>query len=183
MNKFQFILDDFKKNQKIDYLTWVDSIKNSYKEDKDILDILDSWEPKIGIYPGSFNPFHKGHYNILQKAEKIFDRVIIAKGINPDKRNDLFDFKVDLIEDRQIIIYDGLLTDMLCNLGYEVTVVRGLRNATDLQYESTQYQFLKDMMPDIKVINIFCDKEYEHISSSAIRNLMNYGDVYKNYII
>ena len=57
----------------------------------------------------------------------------------------------------------------------DVTLIRGLRNSTDLQYELTQYRFLQELKPDIKVVSIFCDKEYEHISSSAIRNLSKYG--------
>lgn len=87
------------------------------------------------------------------------------------------------IKDRQIIYYDGLLTDMMDKLVYDVTLIRGLRNATDLQYELTQFQFLQEMKPDIKIVNIFCDKEYEYISSSTIRNLVRYGDVYKKYMI
>jgi len=182
MNKFQFILSDFKKNQHIDYLVWLHDMLNTYKDEEDIVDILESWYPKIGICCGSFNPFHKGHLNILHKAEDIFDKVIIARGVNPDKNEKIFDLPKSILN-RQIVDYDCLLTDMLCNLGYDVTLIRGLRNSTDLQYELTQFQFLQDTMPDIKIVNIFCDKEFEHISSSAIRSLMKYGDVYKNYLV
>lgn len=130
--------------------------------------------PKIAVYAGSFNPFHKGHYNILKKAEQIFDKVIIARGINPEKNNMVIDLPLK-IQNRQIETYDGLLTDFINNLGYDVTLIRGLRNSTDLQYELTQYRFLQDLDPNIKIVSLFCDKEYEHISSSAIRSLEIYN--------
>ena len=129
---------------------------------------------KIGIYAGSFNPFHKGHYNILLKAEKIFDRVIIARGINPEKEASSFTLP-KILDEKNIINYEGLLTEYMKTLPYDkITVIRGLRNTSDFQYELIQYRFLKDLMPDIQLINIFCDAEYEHISSSAIKTLMKY---------
>ncbi len=131
---------------------------------------------KIGVYAGSFNPFHWGHYNILTKAEKIFDKVILGFGQNPEKANEAFPFPTEALGHRDVRYYDGLLTDFIDSLEYEnVTLIRGLRNSTDLQFELTQYRFLQELKPDIQVISIFCDKEYEHISSSAIRMLMKYG--------
>src|ERR1039457_943213 len=131
---------------------------------------------KVAIYPGSFNPFHRGHYNILLKAEAIFDQVIIARGVNPEKAKASCGLP-KILDDRTVMNYDGLLTDFIKTLPHDVkdiVVIRGLRNATDLQYEITQYRFLQEFMPEIKLISIFCDKEFEHISSSAIRYLSNY---------
>jgi pantetheine-phosphate adenylyltransferase len=186
MKDLEYVLNDFKENQHLDYLVWLKRMEKKFDSGlhpyKALTEILPIWEPKIGIYAGSFNPLHLGHYNILLKAEDIFDKVIIARGLNPDKKESEFDLP-EKIKNRQIIYYDGLLTDMMCNLGYKVTLIRGLRNATDLQYELTQFQFLQDMMPGISIVNIFCDKEFEHISSSAIRNLMKYGDTYKKYLL
>jgi pantetheine-phosphate adenylyltransferase len=135
---------------------------------------IENRKVNIGVYAGSFNPFHKGHENILKKAECIFDKVIIAKGKNTAKNTNIYDLP-DALKYHQKIEFDGLLTDMINDLQYDVTLVRGLRNSTDLQYEQNQYHFLKDMKPNIKIVNIFCDKEYEHISSSAIRSLEPFG--------
>ena len=139
---------------------------------------------RIGLYAGSFNPFHKGHYNILLKAELIFDEVIIGVGQNPEKEANEFKVPDELkFRGTRVIYYTKLLTDLIELLEdkgigdgpCDVTLIRGLRNSTDLQYELTQYRFLQDLKPDIKVVSIFCDKEYEHISSSGIRMLQKYG--------
>ncbi len=112
-------------------------------------------QPQIAVYPGSFNPFHKGHYNILQKAEAIFDKVIIAKGSNPAKDESVFEVPA-VLSNRQIAGYTGLLTDYVNSLGYPVTIIRGLRNSTDLQYELNQYRYLQDLSSQhLKIVSIF----------------------------
>ena len=111
-------------------------------------DFLVDFSPKIALFAGSFNPFHKGHFNVLQKAEKIFDKVIIAFGKNIEKNER--DWKVpESIKNRQLAEYDGLLTDFVSSLGHDVTVIRGLRNSTDFQYEQNQYRYIQELMPDI----------------------------------
>ena len=119
--------------------------------------------------------------NILEKSERIFDKVIIAKGINLSKSTKVYDLP-SAISNRQIVQYDGLLTDTISKFDFDVTLIRGLRNGDDLNYEYNQSLFLKDLKPDIKIINIFCDSQYQHISSTAIRMLENYG-IDKNYLI
>ena len=147
---------------------------------------------KIAIYPGSFNPFHRGHFNILLKAEAIFDKVIIARGVNPEKaagNPNHFSWELpEAIGDRTVVLYNGLLTDCIesvaAEYGSNPTVIRGLRNSVDLQYEMNQYRYLQDLKPDIKMVSIFCDKEFEHISSSGIRMLSKYGEEkIKNYLL
>ena len=144
-----------------------------FKIDKDF--VLEN-ECNIAVYPGSFDPFHKGHYDVLMKAKEIFEQVIIAVGVNPHKDVRSFDFPIKEIENLGFIVdpYEGLLTDYIKSDLFsknEPTIIRGLRNSTDLQFEMTQYRFMQDQYPEVKVVSIFCDKEYEHISSSAIKAL------------
>lgn len=148
---------------------------------------------KIAIYPGSFNPFTVGHLNILNKAEAIFgkENVIIAVGINPEKitnealeairkkiYNPNLDPRVQAIKmnlpSKNAEGFIGFLTDYVWekeNNGYDVTIIKGLRNGDDLDYEVNQLRFMEEMKPDVKVIFITCDKQYEHVSSSAYRML------------
>ena len=177
----------FKTHQHEDHTLYLpkrlEQLKQHAKADelKHLIDYLMHFKPNIGVFAGSFNPFHKGHFNVLVKAEKIFDKVIIAFGENPAKEDRKWPVPVK-IRTRQIESYNGLLTDFIDSLGYEVTVIRGLRNSTDFQYEQNQYRYIQELKPDIKIINIFCDKEFEHISSSGIRTLEKFNR-HQNYLL
>ncbi len=177
----------FKEFQFVDYKEYkvkrVEVLKhfNTNGNLNHLIDYVNSVEPNIGVFAGSFNPFHKGHYNVLQKAEKLFDKVIIAFGKNPDKAERTWDIP-KTIANRQQTQYNGLVTDYIDSLGYDVTVVRGLRNSTDFQYEQNQYRYIQELKPDIKIVNVFCDKEFEHISSSGIRTLEKY-DKHQGYLL
>jgi len=146
-----------------------------------LIEYVRNRKPLIGVFCGSFNPFHKGHYNVLQKAEKIFDKVIIAFGKNPDKTDRTWPIP-QIIQNHQMEEYNGLLTDFISSMGQDLVVIRGLRNSTDFQYEQNQYRYIQELMPGIKIINIFCDKEFEHISSSGIRTLEKY-DKHHSYLL
>ena len=144
---------------------------------------------KIGIYAGSFNPYHIGHEDIYKQASNVFDEVIIAQGINIEKEkpNKLF-FK----DDRQILYYTSLLSDLFKKDEYSLEkyfntdyyLIRGLRTSFDVGYEDNLRNTLLDFNPDIKVIYFFSHKQFEHISSSMIRSLIPYGkEAYGRYLI
>jgi pantetheine-phosphate adenylyltransferase len=146
----------------------------------------------LAIYPGSFNPFHLGHLNIVQKAEKVFGEgnVLIAIGINTDKENSAVTSVIRAEEignklQRPVEVYSSFLHEFIEQKevdGYNVVIVRGLRNGNDLDYEDNQIKFIKDFKKDINVVFFRCDEEFSHISSSAIRNLQKFrpgsGDIY-----
>lgn len=143
---------------------------------------------KIAVYPGSFDPFHKGHLSILLKAEALFDKVVIAVGINPQKMASEADFRVqnlkEILKDREVLGYQGYLTDFLATLQYETTIIRGLRNGYDLEYELNQLRFIEDMsQKDINLCFIPCDREYSYLSSTALRNMQKIaGEKEKLYL-
>jgi pantetheine-phosphate adenylyltransferase len=173
-NLFQYLnYKEYKQNR----LTFLDKQLNSDLNKE----FLNQFSPKIGLFPGSFNPFHKGHYNVLQKSEQIFDKVIIAFGKNPDKKSKNFNVP-STIKNRQVEYFDELLTDLINSLNQDLVIIRGLRNTKDFLYEQKQYRYNQDLMPNIKVINVFCDKEFEHISSSGIRTLEKYNK-HQNYLL
>lgn len=136
-----------------------------------LIDIVRSNKPRIGLYCGSFNPFHVGHMDIAQQAEKLFDKVIIAKGQNPSKDNQEFDYHWKMKLLYETIEYSSLTTELIEKLeeDYDVTLIRGIRNGADLDNESNQLRWMQELKPDIKHVLIIGDSKYSHISSTALR--------------
>jgi pantetheine-phosphate adenylyltransferase len=154
------------RDERITYL-------QSLPQSSEIIEYLQQYKPSVGIYAGSFSPFHLGHLNIVQKASAIFDRVIIARGSNPEKDIDLTEWNAEILRTYEVAEFSGLLTNFIdIHAQYaNVTLVKGLRNGDDLDYEVNQLRFMETMYPQLTVVFIQCDKEYEHISSTALRNL------------
>jgi len=173
--EYQFVPYDVYRKKRIEFLK---TVAKRYNHIEQLISYIEKRKPKIGIYAGSFNPYHIGHHDVLKKAEKIFDKVIVAFGNNPDKEKRKIVIP-NCLEFHQVDEYNGLITDYIThieNTGVDVTLIRGIRNGIDLDYESNQLSFIKDIKPDTKVLYIPCDKKYEHISSSAIRNLMKFDN-------
>jgi len=144
----------------------------------------------IGVYAGSFDPFHLGHYDILVQAEGVFDKVILASGINPDKNyKERSELPEVITRNTEVVQYGGLLTDMVRELitnfpKNNYTLIRGLRNGHDLEYEQNQIAFMKGLFPSLKVVFFICNPKYHHVSSSALRALRKFSeDEYNKYLV
>lgn len=125
---------------------------------------------KVGIYPGSFNPWHKGHEDVLKKALNIFDCVIIAIGQNPSKEIAPTKIPTQLELDPKVIIkhFNGLLKNFI-ELNNGNAIIRGLRNNQDFEFEKTQQYWNEDLGINIPTIYFISDREVTHYSSSALR--------------
>lgn len=132
---------------------------------------------KVAVYPGSFNPWHAGHEDVLEKALAVFDEVIIAQGVHPgksivDRERLPASIKAKWGNRVRFAAYKGLLVSFL--KGQNVSaVIKGLRNATDLEYEKAQLYWNEDLGIAVPTMFILCDRKLSHISSSAINMLKN----------
>lgn len=127
------------------------------------------------IFPGSFRPWHDGHEEILKKALKLFDQVIIGVGLNSEK-GAVDSFKAvasipEYFEDDPrlaVVPFEGLLADFVKKMG-GTAVIRGLRNSQDFEQEKIQQYWNEDLGLEVPVVYIIADRKLVHVSSSAIR--------------
>lgn len=136
------------------------------------------------MFPGSFDPFTSGHLNILKRALTMFDQVVVAVGINQDKRGffskeqrlDIISQATAGIEGVSIVQYDNLTVDICRDLGI-THIVRGVRNMIDFETERSIADANRILAPDIETIIIPTSQEFAHISSSAVRDIIrHHGD-------
>ena len=137
---------------------------------------------RTALFPGSFDPFTAGHLNILRRALTMFDNVVIAIGVNQDKRGFYSnDQKKSIIRQAtaglknvEIIEYDGLTIDVCRNLGIR-HIVRGVRNMLDFENERAIADANRRLAPEIETIIIPTAQEFAHISSSAVRDILRHN--------
>ena len=142
-------------------------------------------DKKIALFPGSFDPFTKGHKDIVRRALKLFDEVIVAIGYNSAKsRYFEIDDMVDRIksafdpeENVSVMVYNELTADLAQKTGASF-LVRGLRNTTDFEYENSISQVNRYLNDELETVFLITSPEYAHISSTIIREVHKYdGDI------
>ncbi len=145
--------------------------------------------PRKALFPGSFDPFTAGHLNILKRALTMFDEVVVAVGINSDKRGFYNNEKrLEIIRKAtagldgvSALAYGNLTVDLCHELGIH-HIVRGVRNMIDFETERSIADANRRIAPDIDTIIIPTAQEYAHISSSAVRDIIKHGGDYSAFI-
>ncbi len=137
---------------------------------------------KIAVFPGSFDPITIGHLKIVKRALPIFDKVVVAVGINSQKKY-LFTLEQRLkwLEEVfggepkiSIDSYEGL-TAHYCNKIGAGFLLRGLRNASDFDYEKTISQLNNIVGKNLETVFLISEPAYSHISSSIVREIIKGG--------
>lgn len=144
---------------------------------------------KTAIYPGSFDPFTNGHLDVVKKSAKLFDHVVVAIGVNSDKKRnyDVDDMKSAIeqaleeqgIHNCEVCFYSGLVAEYAKenDIGY---MIRGLRNTTDYNYEENIAEVNKLINPELEYV--YFRAENVGISSSMVRELLSYGKDVSKYV-
>ena len=136
----------------------------------------------IALYPGSFDPPTKGHVDIIQRASRLFDRVIVSVLLNVDKRP-LFtpEERIEMIQEVtascqniDVATFDGLLVDFATVRNAKV-VVRGIRAVTDYDYEFQMALMNRRLKSDIETVFMVPALEYSYLSSSLVKEVCRLG--------
>ena len=137
---------------------------------------------KIAIFPGSFDPFTKGHEDIVLRGLKLFDEVIIGVGYNSNKTR-YFDISLTVEKINEtfantpsvsVEVYNEL-TATLAKKRKARYLLRGLRNTTDFEYENSIAQVNRHLNTDLETVFLITSPEFASISSSIIREVHRYG--------
>jgi len=141
---------------------------------------------KRALFPGSFDPLTLGHYDIIKRGVTLFDEIIVAIGINADKK---YMFSLEqrkkFIEDTfadepkiTVVTYQGMTVDFCQEIGVEF-ILRGLRNPADFEFEKAIAHTNRDLAP-IETVFLLTSAKTSYISSSIVRDVIrNNGDYTK----
>ena len=137
----------------------------------------------IAVCPGSFDPVTIGHINIITRAAKLFDKVIVVVMVNsrkntamftPDERMDFIRRSVPHLNNIEVDYYDGLLADYAVRKG-AVAIVKGLRVLSDYEDEFKQALTNKKLAENVETVFLVTDTEYMFLSSSVVKEVGSLG--------
>ena len=137
---------------------------------------------RTALCPGSFDPITKGHLDIILRASRLFDRVVVLVSVNPDKRTAFsVEERVSLIravtgdlENVSVDAYEGLLVDYARQIGATASV-RGLRAVSDFEYEFQMALAHKKLNPQLETIFLNTNSKYMYLSSSLVKQIAAFG--------
>ena len=136
----------------------------------------------LAIYPGSFDPITKGHIDVLKKAAKIFDKVIIAVSVNPSKtgmftleeRVEMIRQSIEGLEKVEVDSFTGLTAEYARSKGASA-IIRGLRAVSDFEYEMQMAQMNNSIYDEIETVFLVPKSKYNFISSSIVKEVSRLG--------
>lgn len=140
-------------------------------------------EPKIAIYPGSFDPITYGHLDIIERAANLFDEVVVALAVNPGKVPPLFslDERREMIAEAivdlpnvQVMDAEGLMV-VFAKEHHAIALIRGLRAISDFEYEFQMALTNRKLSPKIITVFLMPHDNYTYLNSSIVREVASFG--------
>ena len=136
---------------------------------------------RTALFPGTFDPFTLGHFSLVKRGLRLVDEIIIAIGVNLDKKTFFpLEERIEMItrlfasnSKVKIRSYKGLTVDFAKEAGVEF-ILRGVRSVSDFEYEKNIADINREIAR-IETFVLFTEPEYTHISSSLVRELLTYG--------
>ena len=136
----------------------------------------------LALFPGSFDPFTKGHEAILRRVLPLFDKVVVAVGINsekhcmfsPEERMERIREAMKDCPTVEVVSYSGMTIDLCHQVGAKV-IIRGIRTAQDFEYEQLIASVNRAQDPTIETLLVMSDAEHQNISSTLERERLSHA--------
>ncbi len=138
--------------------------------------------PRVAVYTGTFDPVHLGHLDVIERGCRLFDRLIVGVGINPDKAT-VFDIDERVAQLKAVTCefnnvevspFTGLAVGFVRQSGARI-MLRGLRTLSDMEYEFTMSLMNLHLDPGIETVFLMAKEEFSHVSSSLLRQIAALG--------
>jgi pantetheine-phosphate adenylyltransferase len=151
-------------------------------------------KPRIGVYPGTFDPVTKGHTDIIERASHVVDKLVVAVAVNAGKAP-MFSLedRVAMVEAEvlamdigqkhpvEVISFDNLLTDLASGLGASV-IIRGLRAVSDFEYEFQMAGMNSRLNKDVETVFLMAADRYQFIASKFVKEIAVMGGDISHFV-
>ena len=137
---------------------------------------------RVAVYTGTFDPVHRGHMDIIERGSRLYDKLIVGVGINPDKQTMFtIDERVEHIRAvtavwGNVVVekFDGLAVRFVRESKARI-MIRGLRTLSDMEYEFTMSLMNLHLDPEIETVFLMAKEEFSHVSSTLLRQIAAFG--------
>jgi pantetheine-phosphate adenylyltransferase len=138
--------------------------------------------PQVAVYTGVFDPIHVGHLDVIRRGSRVFDRLVVGVGINPEKSS-FFTIEERVALVRRVVApfanvevdkFSGLAIHFVREVGARI-MLRGLRTTSDMEYEFTMSLTNLALDPEIETVFLMAKENYSHISGTLLRQIANLG--------
>jgi pantetheine-phosphate adenylyltransferase len=144
---------------------------------------------RVAVYTGTFDPVHTGHLDIIARGGRMFDRLIVGVGNNPEKAPFFtLEERVELVRrvlapfaNTSVQPFEGLAVSFVRSIGARV-MLRGLRTTSDMESEFTMSLMNRNLDHEIETIFLMASDAYSHLSSSLLRQIASFGGDLSNFV-
>ena len=139
-------------------------------------------DPLVAVYPGTFDPITNGHIDLVHRAARLFDRVVVAIAESPHKtpafalaqRVDMARESLRSVPTAEVVGFDSLLANFIVEIGGHV-LLRGLRAVSDFEYEFQLASMNRHLAPEVETMFLTPDEQHSFISASLVREIARLG--------
>jgi len=136
------------------------------------------------LYPGTFNPIHNGHTDLVERATTLFGKVILGIATSPQKSPSILELRIDLakqalshIKNVEVVGFNTLTVEFAKEIGADV-ILKGIRTVTDFEFEFQMLNMNRALQPGLETIFLAPSEEFSYISSTLVRQIAAYdGDI------